>query len=191
MLQAMIRRLSRREVIFGIFLLLIVVLVAWYTLRVVERQQLAESAVVADLFGTGESEARFATLDGNTLDLRNYLGQPLYIATWASWSPLSRDELIALNAVANEYRDQDITFIALNRKESKEQAERWLATLPPLESLVIVIDTEDYFYNQIGGYAMPETVLYNAMGDRVVHERRPLNESEIRAHVVSVIEPAP
>jgi thiol-disulfide isomerase/thioredoxin len=104
----------------------------------------------------------------------------IYVNTWASWSPLSRDELIALNEVAGEFKDKPITFIALNRREPVSQAQAYLATLPPLPNLTIVIDSTDEFYKEVTGYAMPETVLYTKDGAIWRHERQPLTAEVIR-----------
>lgn len=155
---------------------------AWFTYRTVTERNEAKSDAGQALFGGEGSEDRYTSVTGATVSVAELVGeQSLYINSWASWSPLSRDELIALNQVAGEYKDRGITFIALNRKEPKEQAERYLATLPPLDNLMVVIDSVDHFYSHVGGYAMPETLIYNKGGDLWRHERQPQTADMMRS----------
>jgi thiol-disulfide isomerase/thioredoxin len=159
----------------------VLVIAAVVTYRVITNERVSESAAGQAFFGGEGSADRFIATDGTTVDVGTYVGKSkLYINTWASWSPLSRDELIALNEVASEYKDKSVTFIALNRQEPKEMAERYLATLPPLDNLVVVIDSDDYFYSQVGGYAMPETLLYGTDGNLWRHIRQPQTKDSIK-----------
>jgi thiol-disulfide isomerase/thioredoxin len=181
---------TRRTTVVILCCLLVVLLGgAYVTYRVVSQSNVVESAAGQALLGN-PGEVSYQTVTGVEVDLSQKLGQEaLYINSWASWSPLSRDELIALDMLAGEYRDRGITFIALNRKEPKEIAERYLATLPPLNNVQIVIDSTDHFYGQVGGYAMPETLFYTEEGELWRHERQPLTIDSMRALVNSYLEP--
>ena len=175
-------------IIVLILLFIILVIVAWFTYQAVTDSKEASSDAGQALFGGEDSEERFISVAGTPVAVNELVGeQALYINSWASWSPLSRDELIALNTVAGEFRDKGITFIALNRKEPREQAESYLATLPPLDNLVVVIDSTDEFYGQVGGYAMPETLFYSTQGDLYRHERQPLTAESMRAIVTEFL----
>ncbi|MFM2424277.1 MAG: hypothetical protein RLZZ70_668, partial [Candidatus Parcubacteria bacterium] len=163
------------------------VLLAVFGFRSVnETKQRNSDAGTALLQEEATDTKRYETLLGNKVTFNDMLGQIIYINSWASWSPLSRDELIALNDIAGQEQNSDIHFVALNRKESKEQAARFLATLPPLPNLTIIVDTEDHFYQVTGGYAMPETVIYNADGELFLHERTPQTADMIKAHIEAV-----
>lgn len=183
-----IQSYKRTTIVFLCVMCVIVVGAAWFTYdTVTERQQEASDAGQA-FIGEENNPTRYTSLGGAAIDVSEVVGETkLYVNSWASWSPLSQDELIALNEVAGEYQDRGVTFIALNRKEPKEQAERYLATLPPLTNLKVVIDTEDHFYSRSGGYAMPETILYTADGSLYRHERNPLTKEQIRALVEELI----
>lgn len=180
---------SRRTTIIILCVLVLVLLIgAYVTYRVVTKIQVEESAAGQALLGA-PGEVTYISVTGAPIDLASLLGtEALYVNSWASWSPLSRDELIALDTLAGEYKDRGITFIALNRKESKDIAERYLATLPPLNNLEIVIDSTDYFYGQVEGYAMPETLFFTASGDLWRHERQPLTIDSMRMLVNSYLE---
>ncbi len=159
--------------------------VGYATYRVYTNNQ-PPSALEDALFGNPEL-VRYIGMQGEEVSLESYTNQILYINSWASWSPLSRDELIALNEIAGEYQNRGITFIALNRKETKDVAERFLSTMPPLPHLTIVIDTTDNFYGQVGGYAMPETLVYDSEGALVTHERQPLTKDAMKTLVESLL----
>ncbi len=167
-------------------LLLIVILIGFYayTRREAARE---EASPLGQAFADNASSTRFMTPNGNEVSLRDLVGEKLYVNSWASWSPLSRDELTTLNEVAGEYKDRGIVFIALNRKETLPAAERYLATLPPLDNLVVVIDNDDHFYQTTGGYAMPETILYKPSGEVLAHERTPLTREQMIASVESLL----
>ncbi len=172
--------LKRSTIILLLVLIAVLAVVAWFTYRtVVERNETRSDAGRA-LIDT-DTENRFTDINGANVTLSDNIGNKvLYVNTWASWSPLSRDELIALNEVAGEFKDKPITFIALNRREQLPQAQAYLATLPPLPNLTIVVDSTDEFYKEVTGYAMPETVLYTKDGTMWRHERQPQNAEAIR-----------
>ncbi len=180
---------SRRTTLIILCVLGFVLLVgAYVTYLVVTQTKVEESAAGQALLGA-PGETAYVSVTGAPIDLANLLGkEALYINSWASWSPLSRDELIALDVLAGEYKDRGITFIALNRKEPKEMAERYLATLPPLNNIEIVIDSTDYFYGQVEGYAMPETLFFTASGELWRHERQPQTIEAMRTIVNSYLE---
>jgi thiol-disulfide isomerase/thioredoxin len=147
---------------------------------------LERSDVGQAFFGNGTEDTAtserspYTAVNGADVSLQDYFGSILFVNAWASWSPLSRDELIALNIVAGEYRDKGVTFLAVNRKETSAQAERFLATLPPLPNLVLVIDTNDHFYSHSDGYAMPESLIFDENGKLIRHERTVQTADTIR-----------
>jgi thiol-disulfide isomerase/thioredoxin len=145
-------------------LILVIGLLAVLTYVIRDRAE-REAANEADdtLFAEG-LENPYTDQSGNPVTLDDYLGSIIVVNSWASWSPFSVQELQDLNQIAGEYKDKNVVVIAVNRKESKEQAERFLSTLPPLPNLTIIIDTKDHFYGAVGGYAMPETVYYDTRG---------------------------
>jgi thiol-disulfide isomerase/thioredoxin len=114
-----------------------------------------------------DADAAFVDMQGEKADIKSYRGSILIVNNWASWSPFAVEELPLLEKIASEYATKNVVVLAVNRKESKDQAQRFLNTLPPLPHVKIVIDTKDYFYDTSGGYAMPETLIYNANGERI------------------------
>lgn len=131
------------------------------------------------IFTNQPGEAPYTDLAGNPISLDQYLGKILVVSSWASWSPFSQGELNLLAELAVQYRGQEIAFLAINRKETKEQAARYLQTLTAFDGVVMALDPRDYFYKAVGGYAMPEVVVYNKRGEIVNHFRGPAPKSEV------------
>lgn len=178
---------SKQSVIILVLLTLILFLAGWFTYRAITQDRLEESPAGVALFGDGTEGYRYTTLEGKEVALEAYLGKVLYINTWASWSPLSGPELLQLHELAGEYADRDIVFLALNRKETSDQATRFIAGMPPLTNVTLLIDTADHFYGAVGGYAMPETVVFDAAGDIIVHERTPQTKEQMRSIVEAAL----
>jgi thiol-disulfide isomerase/thioredoxin len=143
----------------------------------------------AGIFTNVEGEEPYTDLNGNPVTLDAYLGRILVVTTWASWSPFSQPDLEMLNTLAGEYNSAEVFFLAINRKESKEQAARLLSTLPELTNLFVAIDPRDHFYTAVGGYAMPEVVIYSKTGDVILHSRGQANSEEIKQTIENNLQP--
>jgi len=142
----------------------------------------------SDLLGSEDEQAVYTDLLGNPVSLENYAGKVLIINSWASWSPFSQTELTSLQTLASEFRDAPAVFLGINRQEPREQATRFVETLPNISLVTIVIDTTDHFYKAIEGYAMPETIIYNADGTTSRHIRGTFNESELRSIIQTSVD---
>lgn len=172
--------MKKSHLIFLGLLLGILAVVALVTFFVREQAKQAElDEAGRTLFGNGETPA-YVDMLGSPVSLETYRGSIIIVNSWASWSPYAVTELPALNALAGEFADKNVVVIAVNRKEPKEQAERFLSTLGALPHTKIIIDTEDYFYGVVGGYAMPETIVYDQAGTIIMRTRGTLAIEELR-----------
>ena len=153
-------------------LVFVIIVFGLITLYVADRNHLGIKTETKEIFtDTSEDESTYQDILGNKVSLDTYLGRVMVVSAWASWSPFSSADLQALNDLATNYSDDNVVFIAMNRKETKEQAVRYLNTLPKIPNLLVVIDTEDKFYERVGGYAMPETIIFDRKGNIVLHDR--------------------
>ncbi len=119
-----------------------------------------------------ESEATpYQTLTGESFTFGEYRGKIRVVNVWASWSPFAQSELPIISEVVSTYKERGVVALAINRNEPLERAQAYVATLPLLPELVYVIDETDAFYTSVGGYAMPETIIFNTAGDIVWHYR--------------------
>lgn len=119
----------------------------------------------------------YTDLSGNPVDLHAYKGKIIVANAWATWMPFSQTELPALAQLKQRYGDA-VIVLAVNRKEDPALVTSYMHTLSDISGLTVLIDPADTFYKAIGGYAMPETVVYAPDGRIVYHARgvAPLEE---------------
>lgn len=170
-------------------LIFILVCLFSYTLFVVYKKNNAINESTKSIFADSKDNnfASYTDLNGNSVSLEQYLGKVLVVTTWASWSPFSGDDLLSLSEIASSHDMSKIAFIAINRKETREQAQRYANTLPELNSVVVVLDPSDHFYTSINGYAMPETVIYNQKGDVIKHIHGVINRDELKSSINEIL----
>ena len=125
---------------------------------------------------------------GNPVGLEQYLGKILIVTTWASWSPFTTTDLTQLNELMDKYDKNKVVALGINRMETREQAQRYMTTMPELANVVLVIDNADHFYKSIGGYAMPETLVFNQRGEVVEHIRGTIVKDNLEVRVDSLLE---
>ncbi len=171
--------LTRAQKIFLFFLACVAGVAILGTVYVYVKSN-AENEALRTFYPDETTIDQYKGLKGETVTITDSLGEEVTVVTlWASWSPYSRDELPLIDRLSQEFTD-DVSFIALNRKESKEQANRFLATMPNYEHIKFVIDSADTYYGAVGGYAMPETIVYNRKGEVSSHIRVVLTEEILR-----------
>ncbi|MEZ4104328.1 MAG: TlpA disulfide reductase family protein [Candidatus Paceibacterota bacterium] len=158
-----------------------IIILAILTYFIVTNNKNVVDEKVRDIFiGQEEKPAVYTDLEGNQLSLKEYLGKIMVVTSWASWSPYSKMELELLDKVALNYDQEKVVFLAINRKESKDRAKRYINTVSQVETVKIILDPEDRFYKLIGGYAMPETIVYDKKGNVEKHFRGTLSEEELK-----------
>lgn len=173
--------MSRNTVITLCILILILLVVGYFTYQSytnrAERNLLSSEA--ATLFVNSTTTANFTDFDGNDANLDQFLGQTLIVNSWASWAPSSVTELQLLTDTAKDYADRGVVVIGINRAETKSTAEAFLATLRLTDQVVLIVDTDDKYYKAIGGYTMPETVIYDTTGAVIAHKRGTITAAEL------------
>ena len=160
-------------------LLLVVAVTSVLAFFIQDRAEKAARNEANQTLFTDEATASYVDMQGNPTSLEDYRGSIIVVNSWASWSPFSVDELPVLDDIAKNYSDKNVVVLAFNRKETKSQADRFLATLPPLTNLKIIVDTTDFLYGRTGGYAMPETIVYDVDGVVIEHIRGTVHKESL------------
>ena len=111
---------------------------------------------------------------------------PLIINAWASWCPFCVKELPDFGKVQQEFGEQ-IKVIAVNRVESLEVARKFSDQLGVTETLLMLLDPRDNFYQAIGGFSMPETIFVSRDGVIVDHKRGPMDIDEIKQRLTKIL----
>lgn len=184
----MLAHFTTTQKVFLILLTLAAVAALAVTVFVVYKNKHAVDESTRSIFTNTPGKATYTDVNGAERSLEDYLGQVLVVTSWATWSPFTQNDFSSLNLIAGDYVGKDVVFMAINRKETKEQATRYLATIPPYSNLLVVIDTEDRFYNSVAGYAMPETIVFDKAGAITLHLRGVVDAVAVRAAVDAALE---
>lgn len=177
---------KKHKTIIGVLVLLLLMM-AGVTYLVISHNQNKILEETVSVFSNEQGEP-YTDLNGNEIFLSEYLGKILVVATWASWSPFSQTDLQTMTELSKEFDSTQVVFLAINRKESKEQAARYLTTIPSVEGVVMVLDPSDRYYAAVGGYAMPEVVIYNQRGEIINHLRGVAPKADIAASVSGALQ---
>lgn len=178
---------NRASLIVIILLLLVVVgggLTTWYVVR---HQVLQEVHSDASKTLTSDTTTPYTDLAGKPFSFATYRGTVRVVNAWATWSPYAKTELPVLDQVANDFVGKPVTMIAVDRKEQSARVQAYLKTLGTLSHIHFVVDTTDAFYRSVGGYAMPETVIYDKRGNIVSHIRGIIDATKLKALIATAL----
>ncbi len=170
--------MSKSGYITLITLLIIIALAVayyFYVQKQNETEALNNSPVAQALLGA--DGASYTDLEGNPVSLDDYIGSDLLAFAWASWCPSCGDQLSLLAKVANE--NENLSVLAFNRAEPIPTAQSYLQFYGLTDTVELIMDPTDHFFNSVDGYAMPETIIFNELGDIVHHERGEITETEL------------
>jgi thiol-disulfide isomerase/thioredoxin len=133
-------------------------------------------------------ELELQSLAGETVELSDFRREMLVTHVWASWCPYCAEELRNLARLKSEYGDR-IQIVAVNRAEPEADAKRFLKEQGIEDgSVTLLLDGEDAFFKEIGGYAMPETLFTDKRGVVCFHQRGPLSYDDLVLNVAACME---
>ncbi len=141
----------------------------------------SESAPDTKTFNTEYSLA-LQDYSGTTVHLFDYRRKVLIAYAWASWCPYCGSEIQDLAALKQQYGD-DVEVVAINRAEPPQTAKHFTDALSNTQGIVFLLDPDDSFFKEIGGYAMPEMVFIDSKGTIVDHQRGPIQLSDVKAQL--------
>ncbi len=164
----------------GVMAAVIAVVVLYIFLRDESILQKHNSTPAATALLPDNQTDSFTSLDGEPVSLAEDFGSIIVVSSWASWCPQCTGDFAKLGEVAGVFVDKDVTVYAVNRGEDKYSAERYLATIQKPDNVQFILDQSDYYFNNSGGYAMPETIVYGEDGEVVLHQRGELRVDELK-----------
>ena len=101
-------------------------------------------------------------LQGETVNLRDYRGQVVFLCFWATWCPICRKERPSLDILYNKYRSQGFVLFRIDTKESRETILKFLEK-EPLQ-VPILLDKNGKVGRLFGVWAHPTTYLIDRQG---------------------------
>lgn len=179
---------KRTFIILGVVLVLAALFTLWYTYN--SKQKAVREATEVQL---AKLETRFgslATLEGEEV-VFSPLDEKVKIVThWASWCASCIVELQALQAVAETLDNESVGIYAFNRGDPETTARAFLAAfnLAELSRVTYIIDEADAHFSEVGGYTMPETIIYDGKGNIIEHIRGSMDQTAVVEKVVSLTE---
>ena len=177
--------MKRSDLITIGILIALVTLLGVYTWYV--RSQAGDTSPLSNLSASEQTfmATSYQTFTGEPVSLEQHTGDVLVVNAWASWCPFCVAELPDLAALADIYQEQGVTVVAINRAEPPTTAAAYLQSVnvPTTGSLHVWLDTNDAFYKGIGGFTMPETIIYNRDGTVNRHKRGFMNLEEMQSFV--------
>lgn len=177
---------NHKIIIVGLLVVLVVLAIGTYFIISYNNSRVLDETVA--VFSNQSGTEPYTDLNGNEVYLDEYLGKVLVVATWASWSPFSQADLQTLSELSGKFDSTQVVFLAINRKETKEQAARYLTTIPNIQGVILVLDPTDRYYAAVGGYAMPEVVIYNERGEIINHFRGVAPIADIEASISTALD---
>ncbi len=175
-------KLKKRDyIVLGgiIFMLLVALVVTLFVLNNAQQAELQNSPAGKALFAS--STPMYTDLLGNKVDLNSYIGKQLVVFVWASWCPSCSVQLQTLRQLASER--SDVAFLAINRAESVTTVERFInyVQMDTSGPILFLLDPQDHFYQSVGGYAMPETVIFDETGAITSYQRGDVSRGALEA----------
>lgn len=172
--------LSKESVITFSLMLVIVLLSGFYVYQNIFTASVAEDAPLRNALVSDQETEAFTDLDGNEVSLDDDFGKIIIVYSWASWCPQCATDLPQFDSLSSEFASTGVSFIAMNRAETIQMSELFLSSLPALSNLRIVLDPTDHLFENIGGYTVPEIVIFDREGEEVYHSRGVFSKNEVR-----------
>ena len=176
-------RISRSAIITIGLLVLCLILMALLVWWLVYVPRVSTEAPLRSALTPANSEQPFTTLAGEAVNLEESFGNIVLVYSWASWCPQCVDGLVRFDTFVSALQGDDlkVTALAVNRAEDKLTAQRFIDTIPELQNVEIILDPSDQMFENVGGYAMPEILLFDDRGELLHHGRGQLDETTIQA----------
>ena len=109
--------------------------------------------------------------DGKTVSLSAYQGNIVLVNFWASWCPPCKKEFPELNELANEYKGQKFSLVAISLDKKKEHVEKFLEKNKiTVDALKVLWDPDAKVVADYVARSMPTSFILDKTGKiRFVH----------------------
>src|SRR5690606_12431292 len=109
----------------------------------------------------------FTSLEGNSIELKNYKGKTLFINLWATWCPPCRAEMAHIEKLYKKVKHQeDLVFLMIALDENFEKSKKFVSskkfTFP-------VLHASQGLNRSLQSQAIPTTLVVNPSGEIVFY----------------------
>ena len=102
-------------------------------------------------------------MDGNTHRLSDYKGKGVVLYFWTTYSPPSRTEIVEINNLYKEYKDEGVEILAIDMGESESSINEFISQYDLI--LPVLADTSSEIRNAYNIESIPTTVLIDPNGE--------------------------
>ncbi|MFZ4814472.1 MAG: TlpA family protein disulfide reductase [Phototrophicaceae bacterium] len=131
------------------------------------------------VLNTGNDAPRFSVIsfDGETFDLAELNGQPVFVNFWASWCAPCRDEAPILERLWQQYRDEGLLVLGITHSDIDRDSLAFINEFAI--SYPNAPDPAARIYDSYGLTGVPESFLIAPDGSLAYVLRGPLSESTL------------
>lgn len=124
-------------------------------------------------------------LDGNSVSLSDYAGQPVLVNFWATWCAPCRLEMPELQSAYESYQDDGLVILAVNAQEQEQQVSAFFDDLGL--SFTPLIDGDGQVGRAYGALGLPSTYFIDGAGDVTAVHRGILTGEQIDSYVAEIL----
>jgi thiol-disulfide isomerase/thioredoxin len=104
-----------------------------------------------------------AGFDGKPVSLKNFRGKTVFLNFWATWCVPCREEMPAMERLYQEFKDKDFVILAINVKDRKQDALKFLKELKI--TYPAAFDPDGQVGLLYGAWGLPTTYLLGPKGE--------------------------
>ncbi len=178
---------NHRWTIFSLTILAISA--AWIGLTAAYAPATTQGRTPAPRPGFLAPDFKLQTLDGQTLTLAQFRGQPVIVNLWASWCPPCKAEMPAIQSMYSAYKDKGLVVLGLNMTSQDDVGSAQSFAQKAGVTFPILLDRDGSVARRYEMRALPTTVFIDRNGliqDVVVGG--PLPESMLRSKAELLLE---
>jgi cytochrome c biogenesis protein CcmG/thiol:disulfide interchange protein DsbE len=129
------------------------------------------------------NEIEITSLDGDSLDIKQYLGKPLIVNFWATWCAPCIKELPHFEKIKRQYGD-DIVFLLISEEDPAK-------ILPYKNSFDFDFVLSAKSFEDYGVNSWPTTYFYNSSGDLVDKHNSSLTLKSLEQYIAKIVVSSP
>jgi cytochrome c biogenesis protein CcmG, thiol:disulfide interchange protein DsbE len=178
-----------RKIIYGVVLTLCLI---WIFFSRVPAGSPMTDGITAPHQGFHAPDLTLTTLDGNTISLSDFRGQPVILNFWATWCPPCRAEMPVLQQVFQDYKETGLMILTVNSTahDSPSAVQNFVSEYNL--AIPILLDDQGKATKNYQVSSLPTTYFIDR--DGVIHEivvGGPMADALLRSRVDGLLEGTP